>query len=154
MYYYVGVSNDAAKPSQSSAMNDFLLDNGMTTLREPRFRGFTKYTVTARGEEVCRIIGRLHDIEEGFVFQTGSKIHELKLDDRFFDSVKDGTKSFEIRFNDRGFTKGDTLRLYRTIDGVRTDESVDVRVAYILTYDDFPVGLKKGFVIMSIEVVP
>lgn len=37
--------------------------------------------------------------------------HILKCDAPYFDAVDDGDKTFEIRFNDRGFQKGDTISL-------------------------------------------
>lgn len=39
------------------------------------------------------------------------KTHELKLDIKYFDEVKDGNKNFEIRKNDRDFKVGDILEL-------------------------------------------
>ena len=45
------------------------------------------------------------------------KVHELKLNTKYFDDVKDGTKTFEIRKNDRGYQVGDLLSLSRFKDG-------------------------------------
>lgn len=39
------------------------------------------------------------------------KIHELKLDIKYFDEVKNGHKNFEIRKNDRDYQIGDVLEL-------------------------------------------
>ena len=39
------------------------------------------------------------------------KIHELKLDTKYFNDVKSGNKKFEIRKNDRDFEVGDILVL-------------------------------------------
>lgn len=39
------------------------------------------------------------------------KIHELKLDIKYFDDVKNGNKNFEIRKNDRDYQIGDILEL-------------------------------------------
>jgi len=38
-------------------------------------------------------------------------IHELKTWPDYFKRIEDGSKTFEIRRNDRGFQAGDTLRL-------------------------------------------
>lgn len=99
--------------------------------------------------------------------------HTLKLNDRYFDAVANGIKTFEIRKDDRGFRVGDTLVLYRvkadgkymsdlTVNGKRLTEDnnpsswvnhVEVKVKYILTHDDFPDGIPEGYVVMSIERV-
>jgi Domain of unknown function (DUF3850) len=42
--------------------------------------------------------------------------HVLKCDSVWFQRVLDGTKTFEVRFNDRGFQKGDGV-LLREISG-------------------------------------
>lgn len=42
------------------------------------------------------------------------KTHELKTDPDVFAAVADGTKTHEIRFNDRGFEVGDLLHLRET----------------------------------------
>lgn len=39
------------------------------------------------------------------------KIHELKLDIKYFDAVKNGNKNFELRKNDRDYQVGDILEL-------------------------------------------
>lgn len=98
--------------------------------------------------------------------------HILKLNDRYFDAVANGTKAFEIRKDDRGYRVGDTLVLYRVgVDGkYMTDtilygkrltediptskvDHIEVTIKYILTHDDFPDGIPEGYVVMSIERV-
>lgn len=39
------------------------------------------------------------------------KVHELKLDTKYFEDAKSGKKNFEIRKNDRGYQIGDVLEL-------------------------------------------
>ncbi|WP_288846669.1 DUF3850 domain-containing protein [uncultured Fructobacillus sp.] len=41
------------------------------------------------------------------------KVHELKLDEKYFDLVNNGLKTFEIRKNDRDYHVGDLLALSR-----------------------------------------
>ncbi len=45
-------------------------------------------------------------------------IHELKILPQYFERVKDGTKTFEIRENDRGFQPGDMVILKEWDDTV------------------------------------
>ena len=52
--------------------------------------------------------------------------HDLKIYEEHYNNVRAGTKTFEIRKNDRGFQKGDTvsLRLYnKLVDRIFEDES-------------------------------
>ena len=99
--------------------------------------------------------------------------YAMKLNDRYFDAVANGTKTFEIRKDDRGFRVGDTLVLYRVNDAGKyidptystsaeshTSDTIGpwlkpirVTVKYILTHDDFPDGIPEGYVVMSIEKV-
>lgn len=43
--------------------------------------------------------------------------HELKIEKPYFQAVKDGIKTFEIRHNDRGFQAGDEIILKEIDDG-------------------------------------
>lgn len=98
--------------------------------------------------------------------------HNLKLNDRYFDAVANGIKTFEIRKDDRCYRSGDTLILYRvgndgkyltdTVwEGKPLTESIptskvdriEVMVKYILTHDAFPDGIPEGYVVMAIERV-
>ena len=94
----------------------------------------------------------------------------MKLNDRYYDAVANGVKTFEVRKNDREYRVGDTLVLCRVNDngeylyssgggwGVSKDmgawlKSIRVTVKYILTHEDFPVGVPEGYVVMAIEKV-
>lgn len=89
-----------------------------------------------------------------------SEIHELKTWPCYFDAVKRGEKTFEVRRDDRGFQKGDVVRLVRT----RTDNPLAVeyaygsptprhvierRISYVLTGGQF--GIEPGYVVLGLE---
>lgn len=95
------------------------------------------------------------------------KIHELKLDTFYFDDVKSGLKTFEIRKNDRDFQIGDLLSLSRFEDGkylktrsglytnkenaseeapLNEADTILMVVNYITNYEQ-----KDGYVVMGIE---
>jgi hypothetical protein len=83
--------------------------------------------------------------------------HELKAWPHFFRSVWDGTKTFELRRDDRGYQVGDIL-LLREYDPDRDDlpcgerytgRELTARVEYILVGGQL--GLEEGYVIMSIK---
>ena len=44
-------------------------------------------------------------------------IHHLKVWPEYFSGLRDGTKTAEVRWNDRGFKVGDMLHLYEYIPG-------------------------------------
>lgn len=78
-----------------------------------------------------------------------SKIHELKIMPKYFDEVIKGSKTFEIRRNDRDFEVGDRLLLREHTGRGYTGCNVRVLVTYVLK--DFE-GVKDGFCVMGIKV--
>lgn len=78
-------------------------------------------------------------------------VHNLKIMSPFFVAIRDGTKTWEVRVDDRDFKVGDVLHLmeYEFISKRYTGRTVDVNVTYIcqLPQSDELVG-------MSIEVLP
>lgn len=85
--------------------------------------------------------------------------HLMKLNDMYFDAVRRGIKTFEIRRDDRGFEVGDYLRLYRvdyhgnSMPYGKPYDYVDVKVVYILRHNDFPDGIPDNYCVMGIEVI-
>ncbi len=78
-----------------------------------------------------------------------AKIIELKILPEYFEAVKSGKKTFELRKNDRDFCVGDILIL-REFDGSKTTgRSVTVGITYILQNCGF--GLADGYAILSIK---
>ena len=74
-------------------------------------------------------------------------VHDLKIMPEYFRAVKSGEKTFEVRFNDRNFQKGDMLHLREWDGNGYTGESIFVEVTYILNDPGF---CKDGYVIMAI----
>lgn len=73
--------------------------------------------------------------------------HELKITPEYFEGQLSGTKTFELRFNDREFTVGDTLHLREYADGTYTGRELYRQVSGILTGPCY--GLIDGWVILS-----
>lgn len=74
--------------------------------------------------------------------------HSLKILPEYFESVLDGSKTFEIRKNDRSFSVGDTLIL-KEWDGKYTGRVIKKEITYML--DDSSGYVLTGHVVMSIK---
>jgi len=85
--------------------------------------------------------------------------HELKTDSEVFQAVLSGRKTFEIRFDDRGFCVGDSLLLRETTHTGEemkrgkplkyTGQVKGMVVSHILRGPIY--GLKDGWVILSLH---
>lgn len=87
--------------------------------------------------------------------------HILKTWPDYWDAISRGEKTFEVRRDDRGFQKGDTLKLVRMKkrpegnwvedrDSYNNTPRVLTRkVTYILTGGQF--GIEPGFVVMGLK---
>lgn len=79
--------------------------------------------------------------------------HQLKIWTSFANCVLDGSKTFEIRENDRGFQKGDTIIFVVMDDGGTLHNSFhklngkEYEITYVLS--DW--GLEKGYVALGIK---
>jgi hypothetical protein len=82
------------------------------------------------------------------------RIHELKTWPPYFEAIKTGEKNFEVRRDDRGFQRGDTLRLlyFDPRNSWQTRPPIERRISYILTGGRF--GIEPGFVVLGLEQMP
>lgn len=82
--------------------------------------------------------------------------HELTTYPLYFDAVASGDKTFEGRKNDRGFQKGDLLKLIRH-DGFTTRKStvygseLFFRVTYVFQGGQF--GVEKNWCVLGIQKI-
>lgn len=88
--------------------------------------------------------------------------HELKTLSVYWDAVKRGEKNFEVRRDDRGFQKGDTIKLLRLHDdGPYKDRNVEYefdsgkpahiltrKISFVLTGGQL--GIEPGFVVLAL----
>lgn len=79
--------------------------------------------------------------------QQEKKVHDVKLGTTFFDNVKTGRKTFELRKNDRGYKEGDTIVLHEYKDGTTTGRTITKKIVYML--EDFT-GLEDGYCILGL----
>lgn len=82
-----------------------------------------------------------------------SNTHMLKLLPQYFKPVEEGTKTFEIRENDRDYKVGDTLilREYLNNDCLSgyTGQAISKEVSYILEGGQY--GLEDGYCILGLK---
>lgn len=78
------------------------------------------------------------------------KVHELKIGSKFFEAVKDGSKKFEIRKNDRDYKVGDILVLleYDKYYQAFTGEKITVEIIYMTDY-----AQQDGYVVLGIDEI-
>ena len=81
---------------------------------------------------------------------TDATTHELKTWPIYFRETTKGTKTFEVRRDDRPFAVGDTLLLREWDEGpkVYTGRRYLLRVTYILRES---LGLADGFCVLGVE---
>lgn len=87
--------------------------------------------------------------------------HHIKTMAQYYDAVEDGTKTFEVRKDDRGYQKGDVLVLHRfTLEELNQLEAGELwplrpapnlrcEITYILTGGQH--GIEPGYVVLGIK---
>lgn len=71
--------------------------------------------------------------------------HELKIEPPYFKEVLNGQKTFEIRYNDRNYQKGDVVVL-NEYAGTYTGRSVEAEITYITDFHQ-----KEDWVVFAIK---
>lgn len=82
--------------------------------------------------------------------QQEKKVHDVKLGTTFFDDVKTGRKTFELRKNDHEYKEGDTIVMHEYKDGTTTGRTIEKKIVYML--EDFT-GLEDGYCILGLGEV-
>lgn len=75
-------------------------------------------------------------------------IHYLKIEPVYLNRVIDGSKTFEVRKNDRNFQERDILVLQEYENSNFLGREIEVEITYVLKEFD---GLKDGYVVLGIE---
>lgn len=79
-------------------------------------------------------------------------IHKIKLQNEFADAVLSGDKCFEIRYNDRGYQKGDYVK-FKVMDGnFEVLHPLNERT-FEITYVINGWGIKEDYVAFGIREV-
>lgn len=75
--------------------------------------------------------------------------HEIKLEYTFQDAVLRGDKCFEVRYNDRGYQRGDRVK-FKVINRRNVSEPLDHKI-YEITYVLSGWGIKEDYVVFGIK---
>lgn len=80
------------------------------------------------------------------------KQHELKTWPEYFDAIKRGDKTFEVRRDDRGFQVGDKLRLREWMPKTQrySGREITADITFIMRNPQF--GVSVGFCAMAIRI--
>ena len=78
-------------------------------------------------------------------------IHEIKLDYQFQKPILEGDKIFEVRYNDRGYQKGDLVK-FHVVNRENIEEPIENQL-YEITYVLAGWGIKEGYVVFGIRRV-
>ena len=70
--------------------------------------------------------------------------HNLKISPEYFYAVLDGSKKFEIRFEDRDYNEGDFVVLHEFDDGY-TGKAVQKRIGFITNFEQ-----KECYIVFSL----
>jgi len=76
--------------------------------------------------------------------------HKLKILPEYFQPVLDGTKTFELRRNDRGFQIGDAVILKEWDVSGYTGRELTKTIQYIYIGNDM-YGLRTGYCILGLK---
>lgn len=76
------------------------------------------------------------------------QVHEIKIEEKYFNAIRNGVKLFELRKNDRNYQVDDLVKF---IVNDRTNDYL-YQITYVLeNVEDY--GLKKGYCIFGIKPV-
>lgn len=81
-------------------------------------------------------------------------LHEIKLKEDYIIPVLSGDKNFEVRFNDRGYQKGDLIK-FKAISrqGVSYVHPELEKVVFEITYVHSGLGLQEDYVVLGIRML-
>ena len=82
------------------------------------------------------------------------KLHRIKLDNKYIESVYMGHKSYEVRFNDRDYKVGDIIRFIddkgEPLKSSMCPELPFYRIVHRLKSVE---GLEEGYVVLGIDEI-
>lgn len=74
-------------------------------------------------------------------------IHAVKIRKEYFEEIKEGRKTWEVRFNDRGYSIGDYIALNEFDGKEYTGRCILAHINNVGDYNDY---VKAGFVVLNL----
>lgn len=82
------------------------------------------------------------------------RVHKLKIEQPYLDALLSGDKTFEVRFNDRGYQKGDVLELHvPTVYPVFGHPPKPDFYWFEVGYVHAGLGMAKKYAVMSVSQI-
>jgi hypothetical protein len=150
---FIGIS----QPTLSTQLKSFEKELGFSLFEKEGIR----LVPSPKGRELdnyCEeIFSKCAEMEEAI---TGKSViehlckHELKIAPQYYNEVMNGSKTFEIRKNDRDFQQGDVFKLrefkkgHSNVSDYTGNDPIFGKITYITDYEQ-----KKDMVVFSFEVV-
>ena len=83
-------------------------------------------------------------------------VHKIKITESYANAVLEGRKTFEVRFNDRGYNAGDFVQ-FKVVENrfsslVYTTHKLN-DMQFVITYVYSGKGLDSGYVVFGIKPV-
>lgn len=82
----------------------------------------------------------------------GPRVHDLKCSAGYYESVANGTKTAELRLNDRDFAPHDIIRLHELEYDRLTGRTLERRITHIVWDNNGP-WLAPGYCMLSLGPV-
>lgn len=76
--------------------------------------------------------------------------HRIKLKEQYVEAVEAGEKTFEIRYNDRGYQKGDLIK-FVVVKNDGDEVGLNTLPIYEITYVQSGLGMEGGYVALAIR---
>lgn len=119
-------------------------------MSEDEKRIFGRGNIGDRKPTNLQTAGKLASAPPGSLRTNHGKRHELKTWPEYFAKIADGSKTFEIRLNDRDFRVDDflLLREWEPHQKAYTGRTLRAKVTYLTTWQQ-----KPGYVVMAFRKV-
>jgi len=79
-------------------------------------------------------------------------VHNLKIEETYAYAIVTGDKNFEVRYDDRGYQKGDIVRFQAVNEKGEPIDNMINGVNYTITYVLHGFGIKDGWCVFGISM--